>query len=224
MVDTSGFHAVQTSPLFGTSKFDGHFSPQPRPFRWQVNSFLTAHQWLNQTDMWRPCEGSFFFFLQWITTTRGNFIPPTKQECGKSLGNLEPVYDPFPTSSEFTLPTAVMTQAWCFEEQVDFLTVNHHGPLPLKGLTKHECGETLGDLEPVYDTFPISSEFALSQAVTQTCMRRLCGTGSVEKVVTFTMTHRGTLMSKEVNRWNSILEKPCWGWGIFAYSRPVSDH
>ena len=93
-----------------------------------------------------------------------------------------------------------MTQAWCFEEQVDFLTVNHHGPLPLKGLTKHECGETLGDLEPVYDLFPNTSELALAEAVTQTCMRRLGGTGPVEQVLNFTANYRGTLTLRERNR------------------------
>ena len=32
---------------------------------------------------------------------------------------------------------------------------------------KHECGETRGGLEPVYDLFP--SEFTLPVAVTQAC-------------------------------------------------------
>ena len=62
-----------------------------------------------------------------------------------------------------------------------------------------ECGETLGDLEPVYDLFPITSEFALSEAVTQTCVRHLRGTGPVEKVVIFTVNHRGTPTSRELN-------------------------
>ena len=56
-------------------------------------------------------------------------------------------------------------------EQVVFLTVNHRGPLPLGNFTpptKRKCGETLGDLEPVYDQFPIKSDFALPEAVTQT--------------------------------------------------------
>ena len=32
---------------------------------------------------------------------------------------------------------------------------------------KLECGETLGDLEPVYHLFMISSEFTLPEALTQ---------------------------------------------------------
>ena len=35
---------------------------------------------------------------------------------------------------------------------------------------KQPCGETLGDLEPVYDPFPITSEFTLSEAVAQAYM------------------------------------------------------
>ena len=66
--------------------------------------------------------------------------------------------------------------------------------------TKHECGENLGYLEPVYDLFPIMHEFALPEAVTQTRIRRLGGTGPVEKVVTFTVNHRGTFTSRERNR------------------------
>ena len=31
---------------------------------------------------------------------------------------------------------------------------------------KYECGETLGDLEPVYDLFSITSEFGLAEAMT----------------------------------------------------------
>ena len=31
--DTAGFHAVETSPLSGTSKSDRHFTPEQRPFR-----------------------------------------------------------------------------------------------------------------------------------------------------------------------------------------------
>ena len=66
--------------------------------------------------------------------------------------------------------------------------------------TKHECGETLGDLEPVHDPFLITSELASPEAVKQTRMRRLGGTEPVEKVVIFTVKHSGTRASKERNR------------------------
>ena len=47
------------------------------------------------------------------------------------------------------------------------------------------CGETLEDQEPVYDLFPIRSELALPEVVTQICVWQLCGAGPVEKVVIF---------------------------------------
>ena len=34
---------------------------------------------------------------------------------------------------------------------------------------KYECGETLGDLKPVYNLFPITSELVLPEIVTQKC-------------------------------------------------------
>ena len=46
--------------------------------------------------------------------------------------------------------------------------VSHRGPLPLRELhstDETKCGETLGDLEPVYDLFMIMCEIALSESV-----------------------------------------------------------
>ena len=57
-----------------------------------------------------------------------------KQECGETLGDLEPVYDLFPTVSEFTLQKSAIQTCGVFVEQVVFLTVNHRGPLPLREL------------------------------------------------------------------------------------------
>ena len=61
-----------------------------------------------------------------------------KQECGETLGDLEPVYDLFTITSEFTLPETVK-QECCniFVKQVVFLTVNHRGPLPFEGNSLH---------------------------------------------------------------------------------------
>ena len=53
------------------------------------------------------------------------------------------------------------------------------------------CGETLGDLEPVYDLLSITSEFGLPEAVTQTCTWHLCGTRPTDKVVIPAVNHRG---------------------------------
>ena len=55
-----------------------------------------------------------------------------KQECGETLGDLEPVYDLF--TSEITMPEAVTQRGGVFVKQVVFLTVNHRGPLPLREL------------------------------------------------------------------------------------------
>ena len=81
---------------------------------------------------------------------------------------------------------------------VVFLTVNHRRPPPLEGISLHrrnkECGETLGDLEPVYDLFTITSEFTLPEAVTQTC-----GDIFVKQVVFLTVNHRGPLPVRELH-------------------------
>ena len=76
--------------------------------------------------------------------------------------------------------------------------------------TKYECGETLGDLKPVYDPFLITSEFDLPETVTQTCTWHLCGTRLTEKVVILTVNHCGHLTSKEVHHWNMIVKRPGW--------------
>ena len=55
-----------------------------------------------------------------------------KHECGETLGDLESVFDQFP--SEFALPVGVTLTCYVFVEQVVFLTVNHRGPLPLREL------------------------------------------------------------------------------------------
>ena len=59
---------------------------------------------------------------------------------------------------------------------------------------KHECGETLGGLEPVYDLFP--SEFTLLIAVTQGMLFFFF---FVEQVVFLTVNHRGPLPLRELH-------------------------
>ena len=59
------------------------------------------------TDVHVAALWSRSFFLRWITADPspwGNFTPPTKNECGETLGDLEPVYDLFPITSNFALP------------------------------------------------------------------------------------------------------------------------
>ena len=68
--------------------------------------------------------------------------------------------------------------AYTYVKQVVFLTVNHRGPLPLRELHstgETECGETLGDLEPVYDLFTITTEITARGCDTD--KRHLCKAG-----------------------------------------------
>ena len=56
------------------------------------------------------------------------------------------------------------------------------------------CGETLGDLEPVYDLFPIAREFALPEEVTETYDDIFA-----KRVVFLTVNHRGPLPVGELH-------------------------
>ena len=70
-----------------------------------------------------------------------------------------------------TTPEAVTQTCGVFVKQVVFLTMNYRRPLPLGNFTpptRHEYGQTLGELEPVYN-------LALPEAVAQTYMWHLCG-------------------------------------------------
>ena len=66
--------------------------------------------------------------------------PPTKQQRGETLGDLEPVYDLFVFTIEFTMSEAVTHASGIVVKQVVVLTVNHRGPLPLREL--HPTDET----------------------------------------------------------------------------------
>ena len=89
------------------------------------------------------------FFLRWITADPspwGNFTPPTKYECGETLGDLEPVYDLCPITGEFALPELWHRHVCGINvKQVVFLTVNHRGPLPLREL--HSTDEIIMSVE-----------------------------------------------------------------------------
>ena len=130
---------------------------------------------MTQTSGVRLCKASRFSYGESPRTPplEGTSLHRRRKNvCGETLGDLEPVYDLFTTTGEFTLPEAVTQTSGVFVKQVVFLTVNHRGPLPLRELhstdEKNVCGETLGDLEPVYDPFTTTGEFTLPEAVTQT--------------------------------------------------------
>ena len=143
-------------------------------------------------------------------------------------GEIEPVSDPCSTSIEFTLPAAVMTQICsALWSRSFFLRCITADPSPWGNFTpptKYECGETLGDLEPVYDPFLITSEFDLPETVTQTCTWHLCRKRPTEKVVILTVNHRGPLTPREGHHWNMIVERPGWDGGHLSLLRLVSDN
>ena len=92
------------------------------------------------TDMHVASLWSRSFFLRWITADPspwGNFTPPTKHECGETLGDLEPVYDLFPITGEnYSHCQKLWHRHVCgiTAKQVVFLTVNHRGPFPWREL------------------------------------------------------------------------------------------
>ena len=226
MANIAGFPAVQTFLLFKISKYDGHFTPEHRSFRWQVNYFLTAHQRPSYTDMCRLCLLFFFFF----TVNQHYPYPPTQKKeeekkektrtlhstnetvvwrvPGESWTCLRPVFD-----FDWIHPTSGCddTDTWCFVEQVAFIRCITADPSPWGNCTpptKHEYGETLGDLEPVYDLFTSTSEFTLA---------------FVKQVVFLPVNHRGPLPLREIHSTDET-----WVWrdpgGSWARLRPVHDH
>ena len=76
---------------------------------------------------------------------------------------------------------------------------------------KQECGETLGDLEPVYDLFSITSELGSPEAVT------LCKTRPAEKVVILTVNHRSPLTARKHDFEETRMEwGRGWGWVLLS--------
>ena len=124
--------------------------------------------------MWRLCKDFFFPVNQRPPSlppnTWRNFSSPTKQECGESLGNLDVVYHPFPTSNKFSLPAAVMTQTCSvFVDQVF-----------------------------IYLLFFLKGELPWTPPLARGCDRRVRGS-FVEQVVFLTATHRGPLPLRELH-------------------------
>ena len=138
-VEFSYGESPRTPPLEGTSLHRRNTSVE-RP--WGILSLFTTRSRLRVNF---PClklchrhlceAGRFSYGESPRTPPLEGTSLHRRNKCGETLGDFEPVYDPFPTSSEFTLPAAVMTQTCgVFVEQVVFLTVNHRGPLPLREL------------------------------------------------------------------------------------------
>ena len=103
-----------------------------------------------------------------------NFTPPTKQQCGEILGDLEPVYLLFSITSGLIHPdrccdTNMYVAFLC--SRSFFLRCITVDPSPCGNFIQprtQQRGETLWDLEPVDDLLPITNEFTLSETATQT--------------------------------------------------------
>ena len=188
-----------------------------RGCRWHVQTYMSV------AFLW-----SRSFFLRWITADPspwGNFTPPTKQYCGETLGDLGPVYDPFPITSELTLPEAVGDTyehicLWRLCEvghlKIIFFTMNHWGPLPLREL--HSTDETIAwrdpggswaCLRPVSDSEWIHPSRGCRWH-RHTCMWHPCEAGHFSYGESpWTPPLEGT----SLHRWHNSVERP---WGILS--------
>ena len=158
------------------------------------------------TSLWNKS-----FFLRWTTadpSPRGNFTPPTKQECGETLGDLEPVYALFPTHIYIL---------WLLYEADRFFYGESPRTPPLEGTSLHRRNVS------VERPWGILSLFA-------TCYKwihlaRGCVTDKgvfVRQVVFLTVNRRGPLPLRELH---STDETRMWRdpGGSWACLRPVTS-
>ena len=112
-----------TPPLEGTS-LHRRIESVERP--WGILSLFTIRLRVNSPclRLWHRHVATPFwnrsFFLRWITADPspwGKFTPPTKQECGETPGDLEPVYDLFMVTCGLTLLEAVTNVAHVWSKQ-----------------------------------------------------------------------------------------------------------
>ena len=202
LVDIVGFCLVQYPPSRTSSDSGVHFTFEQRTFRWRTGDFcFPTRQRLYHTRhvaaLW-----SKSFFLRWIIADPSPLkeLHSTDQKKKKkgALRDRGESWACLPVNGNERIHSARVCDTdmwWLCGDTSFFLRRITADPSPWENFTppmKHECGETLGNLKPVYDLFPITSEFALPEAVTQTCMRRPCRKGPIEKVVIFTVNHHGT--------------------------------
>ena len=151
MANIAGFHAVQTSLLFRTSKFEDHFTPEHRSFRWPINQFLTACQRPSHTSMCRLCLFSVLF-LFFLTVNHRGPLPSRElhstdetwvwRDPRGSWACLRPVSD-----FEWIHRAKNCHRQAAFLSSF-FLSFFFSTTPPVS-----ECGETVGDLGPVYALF-----------------------------------------------------------------------
>ena len=114
-----------------------------------------------------------------------------KYECGETLGDLEPVYDLSPITSEFTLPKAVI-QTCCLCVTSRFSYGESPWTPPLEGTSLHRRNKSVERPWGILSLLTITNEFTLQEAVTQT------SGVFVKQVVFLTVNHRGPLPLREI--------------------------
>ena len=155
------------APLFrASSDLDGCVSPGQRPFRRGRGAFYNTVQKHWQVEFCRITADPF----PW-----GKFTPPTKQQCGETLGGLEPLYDLFTFTSEFTLPKAVTQTCDIFVSKAGSFSYGESPRTPPSPSVKelHSTDETTVWRDPrgswacLWHLFTITSEFTLLETATQ---------------------------------------------------------
>ena len=145
-----------------------------------------------------------------------------KQQCGETLGDLEPVYDLFTITSEITA-RGCDTDKWHLCKAGRFSYDESPRTPPLEGTSLHRRNNSVERpwgilslfmtcLRPVHKT----SEFTLPQAVTQTIGI------FVKQVVFLTVNHRGPLPLRELHSTDEIVvwRDPGGSWSCL---RPVYE-
>ena len=99
MANIAGFHAVQTSLLFRTSKFEDNFTPYHRPFRWHVNYFFNSR---SETQPHRYVASLSFFFLFFFSYGESTLTTTTQIPEEISLHRRNSVENPWGILSLFT--------------------------------------------------------------------------------------------------------------------------
>ena len=146
----------------------------------------------------------------------GNFIPPMIQECGETLGDLEPVYDLFPARSEFTLPE---TDADMRCEASRFSYGESPRTPPLEGTSLHRRNTSVERPWGILSLFTTCFRLQVKWRLARCCYTDVCGR-FVEQVVFLTVNHRGPLPLREIH---STDETRVWRdpGGSWAWLRPV---
>ena len=155
------------------------------------------------------------FVLQWTTADPspwGNFTPPAKQQCGETLGDLEPVYDLLQVNSPHQ---KLCHRQVAFCETGSFSYGESPRTPPLDGTSLHRRNKSVE--RPWGILACLRLQFTVAEAVTQTKVMTFCGAGPF-----LTVNHRGPLPVGELH---SIDKTIVWRdpGGSWACLRPATS-